>query len=333
MHKELIIQKLPTDFCHASTILALPNGELLCCWFGGSHEGNSDVAIYMSRRGIDGLWSAPQKIVYGCEANWNPVLYLNEENRVVLYYKEGQQIAAWRTLVMESVDAGHNWSEPSELVAGDISGGRGPVRNKLLQLKSGRLLAGASTEHGLWKAYADRSDDGGKTWTLSHPIVISNLEYQKGEKTAESKIAVSEQSFYGRGVIQPSLWEGADGIVHMLLRSSEGFIYRSDSKDGGISWSSAYKTELPNNNSGLDLTRGSDGCLYLVCNPVAANWGMRSPLTLFKSEDDGISWHKLFDLEREEGEFSYPAIISADKKLYISYTYNRVNIAALEIEL
>lgn len=148
-----------------------------------------------------------------------------------------------------------------------------------------------------------------------------------------SNIAVSEQSFYGRGVIQPSLWESADGSVHMLLRSSEGFIYRSDSFDRGVSWCSAYPIELPNNNSGLDLTRGDDGNLYLVCNPVAANWGMRSPLSLFKSTDDGASWQKLCDLETEKGEFSYPAIISFGKMLYISYTYNRSNIAVVEMEL
>lgn len=333
MHKELLIKNLPTDFCHASTLLALPNGELLCCWFGGTHEGNADVAIYMSRRDSGCVWSIPQKIADGCEANWNPVLYLTEKKNVVLFYKEGQQIASWRTLMMESMDYGHSWSKPRELVAGDISGGRGPVRNKLLRLESGRLLAGASTEHGLWKAYADRSDDDGNTWSLSNPIIIRDLEYQVGEKTAESKIAVSEQSFYGRGIIQPSLWQGKDGSVHMLLRSSEGFIYRSDSYDGGISWCNAYATKLPNNNSGLDLTSCDDGVLYLVCNPVAANWGMRSPLSLFRSQDDGVSWQKLIDLESEEGEFSYPAIISTNGKIYISYTYNRVNIAVQEIEL
>lgn len=333
MKKELLMKKLPTDFCHASTLLGLNNGEMLCCWFGGTHEGNADVAIYMSRRAENGEWSLPIKLADGAGANWNPVLHLRNDGVVLLFYKEGQQIASWRTMLMESADNGQSWSNPRELVAGDNSGGRGPVRNKLLCLSSGRLLAGASTEHGLWKAYADRSDDGGQSWTLSNPIEVVDLEYRTGEKTAVSNIAVSEQSFYGRGVIQPSLWESADGSVHMLLRSSEGFIYRSDSFDRGVSWCSAYPIELPNNNSGLDLTRGDDGNLYLVCNPVAANWGMRSPLSLFKSEDDGASWQKLCDLETEKGEFSYPAIISFGKMLYISYTYNRSNIAVVEMEL
>ena len=163
--------------------------DRLCCWFGGTHEGNADVAIYISRRGIDGLWFVPQKLADGAESNWNPVLFKAANNKLVLFYKEGQQIASWRTFSMESEDDGKSWSKPRELVVGDTSGGRGPVRNKLLRLSDGRILAGASTEHGLWKAYADRSDDEGLTWSLSNPITIADLKYQAGEKTAESSIA------------------------------------------------------------------------------------------------------------------------------------------------
>lgn len=344
-HRELIMEHLPTDFCHASTIVKLRNGGLMCCWFGGSHEGEADVAIYGARRVKSYLcgdaincnahsgWGAPVKLADGASANWNPVLFYREDGTLLLFYKEGQQIANWRTMVMASRDDGSSWSAPAELVTGDVSGGRGPVRNKPIRLKCGRILAGGSTEHGLWQAFADISDDDARTWHKSAPVVIENLQYQAGEKTAESSIAVSAQSFYGRGVIQPSLWQSADGSVHMLLRSSEGFVHRADSTDEGESWSAAYPLTLPNNNSGLDLVALADGRLLLVCNPVAANWGMRSPLSLFMSEDDGHTWHKLIDLETEKGEFSYPAIIAQDHDVYISYTYDRKNIAVVQIKI
>ena len=346
--------KLPTAFCHASTIVKLRNGGLMCCWFGGSHEGEADVAIYASRKmnisqrvaanvsahGVDcealeaGMgWSAPVKLANGADANWNPVLFFREDGTLLLFYKEGQRIAEWRTMFMTSSDDGKTWSAPRELVTGDVSGGRGPVRNKLIRLASGRVLAGGSTEHGIWRAFADISDDNGISWHKSNAVAIAKLKYNEGEKTAESNIAVSSQSFYGRGVIQPSLWQSADGSVHMLLRSSEGFVHRADSTDEGESWSAAYPLTLPNNNSGLDLVALADGRLLLVCNPVAANWGMRSPLSLFMSEDDGHTWHKLIDLETEKGEFSYPAIIAQDHDVYISYTYDRKNIAVVQIKI
>ena len=300
---------LPTAFCHASTVLALPDGSLLCCWFGGTHEGESDVGIYLSRR-TDAGWSEPKLLVNGAAANWNPVLFAGADGRLLLFYKQGQQIADWQTWLLQSKDNGETWSGPQELVPGDVSGGRGPVSNKPLRL--------------------DISDDGA-SWHKSSAVQIEGLQYQAGEKTADSNIAVSQQSFYGRGVIQPSLWQSADGSVHMLLRSSEGFVYRSDSADEGETWCSAYALSLPNNNSGLDLVRTAGGVLYLVCNPVAANWGQRSPLSLFKSTDEGASWQKLLDLETEPAEFSYPAIIADGEGLVLTYTYKRCNIACVRL--
>ena len=330
IHKELVMEKLPSAFCHASTLVQLRDGGLMCCWFGGSHEGEADVAIYAAHRDAAG-WSTPVKLADGVEANWNPVLFYRADGVLLLFYKEGQQIASWRTMVMQSSDDGLSWTAPAELVAGDVSGGRGPVRNKPIRLKSGRVLAGGSTEHGIWQAFADISDDEGATWRKSTPVAIADLQYRAGEKTAESDIAVSAQSFYGRGVIQPSLWQSFDGSVHMLLRSSEGFVFRADSEDEGESWSAAYALSLPNNNSGLDLVRLEDGTLLLVCNPVAANWGMRSPLSLFISEDDGNTWVKLLDLETALGEFSYPAIVAQGEDVYISYTFDRKNIAVVNL--
>ena len=162
MKKEFIIAKLPTDFCHASTVIVTPDG-LLSCWFGGTHEGKEDVAIWSSRK-VDGQWTAPVKLADGAEANWNPVLFYNEQGKLHLFYKEGQQISDWKTYLMTSEDNGKTWSEPCEMVAGDISGGRGPVRNKPLALSNGTVLAGGSIEKGEWTAFVDVSADGCATW-------------------------------------------------------------------------------------------------------------------------------------------------------------------------
>lgn len=325
MQKEFIIKILPTDFCHASTLIRVSEDKLLCCWFGGYKEGSDDVAIWCSSRDNE-CWSSLHKLADSAEANWNPVLF-SIKDKILLFFKEGQKISDWKTLVMESADGGKNWSNPSELVAGDVSGGRGPVRNKPIVLANGRIIAGGSIERGLWTSFADYSDDGGKTWKKSLPIGIAGLLYQDGEKTAESNIAVSQQSFYGRGVIQPTIWESTPGQVHILMRSSEGYIYRSDSADNGNTWKEAYPTQLPNNNSGIDLVKVPfNKFLYLVCNPVQGNWGMRSPLSLFRSDDNGASWEKILDLETETGEFSYPAVIADKDGLDITYTWQRKNI-------
>ena len=136
----------------------------------------------------------------------------------------------------------------------------------------------------------------------------------------------------GRGVIQPTLWEDARG-VHALMRSSEERIYRSDSTDGGITWCPPYSTELPNNNSGIDLACLPDGRLVLACNPIGKNWGGRSPLSLLISEDGGASWRHLTHLETGSGKYgyAYPAIRYADGALHITYTWCRQTIAYVRL--
>ena len=48
MFKQMICKNLPTAMCHSSCLAALPNGSLLCVWFGGSREGAADTEIYYS---------------------------------------------------------------------------------------------------------------------------------------------------------------------------------------------------------------------------------------------------------------------------------------------
>lgn len=325
--KELIFEPefLQGNICHASNVCLLKDGSIGAVWFAGKKEGTADVSIWKSIR-RDGKWSMPQVAAHDIdEAHWNPVLYRRADGKVLLLYKVGNEISKWYTKIRLSDDFGETFQEAKELVPGD-RGGRGPVRCKMVTLSDGSILAGASTENGIWTAYADKSTDGGESWTLSNPITI-DAEY-RGEHTAQnSTIQVSEQSFYGRGVIQPTIWESGQGKVHMLLRSSEGQIYRADSTDYGTSWGKAYPTGLPNNNSGIDVARCEDGVLFLCMNPVGENWGKRTPIVLLSSSDNGALWQEEAVLEDIPGEYSYPSIIAEGKKVYITYTFDRKSIA------
>ena len=54
-------------------------------------------------------------------------------------------------------------------------------------------------------------------------------------------------------------WESEPGKVHALSRTGSGKVWRTDSVDGGLTWSEYEVTDLPNNNSGLDALRLADG--------------------------------------------------------------------------
>ena len=331
VNKELIAKNNKAfKSCHASNVCFLSNQTIMVVWFAGSKEGASDVTIWGSIRDNNG-WTDPKPItVEENVPHWNPVLFEIKENELLLFYKIGDTIATWKTMIMSSYDNGKTWSEAREMIPGD-AGGRGPVRNKLIQLKNHRILAPASSEAGVWRCFVDYSDDFGMTWKKSNDIYATPNEDREIAKDYHA-IPVSEQSYVGRGIIQPSLWESDTG-VHMFMRSTEGYVFRSDSKDAGATFCQAYQTNIPNNNSGIDVVRHCDGNLYLVYNPVGISWGKRTPLYLACSEDDGLSFRDILVLEEGEGEYSYPSIISQNECLYLTYTYNRENIAFWKISI
>lgn len=330
--KEFVMKQCPTAMCHASSLLKLKDRTILCAWFGGSKEGEDDVNIWMSRR-VNGTWETPRIVSTEAEPNWNPVFFEVDENEILLFYKVGREIKKWRTMIMRSTDGGRTFGQPVEMVSGD-QGGRGPVRNKPIRLSNGRILAPASLENGIWSAFVDSSDDNGLTWTKKPEVTITGIIGNINERTVkenESDIPVSEQSFYGRGVIQPTLWESTPGHVHMFLRSTEGKIYQSDSVDYGDTWTDAYPTNLPNNNSGIDVVKTENGNLFLVYNPVGVNWGPRSPISLAVSRNNGKTFELIVDLDEGKGEFAYPAIIADGNQVYVSYTWKRENIAFWQV--
>ena len=341
---QLVISQKKTLSHHASTVLPLADDRVLVAWFGGSQEHNDDVGIYLAERGPRGFLS-PRLMAASMEAHWNPVLFQCNDSRILLFYKVGREICDWRTFLLESTDRGQTWRGPVEMVPGDKSGGRGPVRNKPIRLKTGRIVAPASVERGLWRCFMDLSDDDGRTWHRSNMIEAKGtgcLEEQFiywQRRISEAYRAgkpfppedVPAEFTHGRGIIQPTLWEDETG-VHALMRSGEGRIYRSDSTDGGETWCEAYPTCMPNNNSGIDLAHLENGVLLLVYNPVGENFGQRTPLSVASSLDGGGTWERQCDLETGPGEFSYPAIVSKGNHLWITYTYNRENIAYWEFD-
>ena len=310
------VTEAPTASVHASTVVKLKDGNVLAAWFGGTAEQGQDVRIWVSRRTQEG-WEKPYKVESGVdEAHWNPVLFEKKSGEICLYYKVGSEIKDWKTYVAVSTDGGKSFSDSRELVEGDV-GGRGPVKNKPIYLSNGTLLAPASDETTpAWFAFMDISEDDGNTW--------SKVVIQK-----------PDEPYCGRPstMIQPTLWEEPAGEVHALLRTNRGFAYRTDSKDFGKTWSTAYITSVPNNNSGLDLVKVAGGKLALVSNPVQGHGGARTPLTLAFSHNNGLTFEKELTLEDNKGEYSYPSIVADGNKLYITYTHQRKTIAFFEVEL
>jgi predicted neuraminidase len=304
---EFIYDKAPFPSCHSATIVETPTG-LVYSFFGGTHERNPDVEIYVSRQ-ENGKWLAPVSAADGVQEDgkrlptWNPVLYQVAGGDLLLFYKVGPKPSEWWGMLKRSKDGGKTWSAAEKLPEGYL----GPVKNKPVLLSNGNLICPTSTEGNGWNIHFEITPDFGKTWRKVGPI-------GRGEDNINA--------------IQPSVLDHGNGKLQILARTRNWAIAESWSYDNGETWSPLKKTTLPNNNSGTDAVTMKNGTHVLVYNhvlpPKENPKGARTPLNVSVSKD-GINWKAALILEDSPiSQYSYPAVIqTSDGLLHFAYTWRR----------
>lgn len=305
---EFLYETAPFPECHASTIVE-SRGQLLAAFFGGTKEKATDVCIWLSRR-ENSQWSAPEKVADGVQPDgkqlpcWNPVLFQPKgSTSLQLYYKVGPSPSTWWGVVKTSED-GKIWSAARKLPDGIL----GPIKNKPLQLRDGTILCGSSTEDHGWRVHFEWSKDNGLTWEKSAPI--------NDGKEIEA--------------IQPTLLGRGDGVLALCRNGNPGSIWATSATAPPAQWSALRPTTLPNPNSGIDGVTARDGRHYLIYNHTPKG---RSPLNLAISSD-GETWQPSLVLEKDPGEYSYPAIIqTTDGNLHVTYTWKRKKVKHVVIRL
>lgn len=319
--REFLYEEATFPQCHASTIEETPSG-LVAAWFGGTHEKNKDVGIWVSRK-TGTHWTPPVEVANGVQykstggevhrhPTWNPVLFQYAEGPLLLFYKCGPSPSAWWGMLSRSMDDGKTWSVPVRLPE-HIDG---PVRNKPILLKNGSLLCGSSTEFDGWRLHFELTADQAATFQRT-PAIHDGKEF---------------------GAIQPTLLQRKDGTIQALNRNQngDGRILSTTSMDGGLSWSALKETSLPNPNSGIDAVTLQDGRFLLVYNHTNRRKGTprgREMLNVAISSD-GINWKAALTLEKEpKSEFSYPAVIQSDDGMvHTTYTWKRNRVRHVTID-
>jgi len=313
---EVIFEKIPGAAAfHCSTITECANGDLLSLWYGGSYEASDDQKLYLARREKGSrFWTEP-KAVAGSSLNpaGNAIIFTDNIGRVWILW--GKKIGdrprrrgsggTGRLLYRISSDNGYTWS--ADRIFGrefGVKDGWG-LRNVPTRLSSGELCLPLSgnREPGqeLKNLYLMKTADNGLTWEVSSPY---------------------------RGGSQPTVIERKDGALFVMLRGKP-IIKQTISNDGGKSWSEAENSILPNPNSGIALTKLSNGNIVLIFNNSSKD---RTPLCLARSTDGGVTWEEPLELESNPGKYSYPCIIqTSDGKIHMTYTYRRYTIKHVEM--
>jgi predicted neuraminidase len=152
-------------------------------------------------------------------------------------------------------------------------------------------------------SYFMRYDPETKTWTETNRITspMGNLQAQLVQLTDKYLIAY--------------LRRGGD-----FLPTDRGYMLRSESRDGGYTWSNAVETKFPNPNSAVEFIKLRNSHLLLVYNH---NMNDRTPLTVAVSTDGDKTYPYRRDIAGGDNTFAYPyAIQTRDDKIHVIYTTN-----------
>lgn len=347
--REEFIFPFQNEHVHGSSIVMLPEGDLLACWFQGNGERSADDVRIMGARLKKGFnkWSVPflmadTKGIPDC----NPVLFLNRKNKLFLFWiavvanKWEDAIIIYRTSTNYDGPDAPVWDWQDNILLKPDDSFATEVEKKFREMPESQ--AGWA---GYAPLYDDMIRDASKDllkrsigWmTRIHPVTLESGRillplYSDGLNF--SMVAISDDDgttwrnslpIVGRGPIQPALAVRKDGKIVAYMRDSgdaPNRVHISISDDNGESWSFSEKTDIPNEAS-VELCVLKNGKWVFFGNDI--NDG-RYQLSLYISDDEGSTWKwkELIEYQPDKkGSFSYPCLIQTDDGLLnISYSYS-----------
>ena len=332
---------------HSSSIVELPNGDLLVCWFHGSGERTADDVLIQASRWnrSTGKWSAP--FILADTPGFpetNPVLFVDSRQRLMFFWP---LIVAhkWETALMK-YRISTDYQQPSGppkwefqdnivLIPKDIA----PLTKAL----AGPFAAEAGPLAERAKRLMEKAEDeyfSRMGWfTRTHPLELPTgriLVPMYSDGYSYGIMAISDdhgitwsasQPLVGAGCIQPSVVRKKDGTLVAYMRDNGPAPKRahiSTSKDDGVTWTQARDTDIPNPGTSLENVRLSNGDWIMVYNDLEAG---RYSLVAALSDDEGATWKWKRHLDgrpatQVNSQYHYPSVIQArDGAVHVTYSY------------
>lgn len=333
---------------HGSSVIELPNGDLLSCWFHGSGERKAnDVRIKGSRlkKGskqwgdIFNLADTPNL------PDCNPVLWIDKNDKLWLFWiavranQWENSILRYKTSIdyLDNEIPTWNWQDNIILQPGERF------------LEAIQLAFKEHIDEPMWAEYAlpysrliiDAAKDPEKRqkgWmTRIHPISLESGRillplYSDGYNI--SIVAISDDNgnnwkasnpIVGLGPIQPSLVQKQNGHIVAYMRDSgiaPKRILKSISKDNGETWSFATDTKIPNPSSSVEVLQLENGNWVMACNDTESS---RSQMAILLSFNEGKSWEVKKYIGKHDHNsgitLAYPSLIqSSDRLIHLTYS-------------
>ena len=209
----------------------------------------------------------------------------------------------------ETADGKH-WTEPVSM--GTVYGGNlSPA-----VLDSGRLL---------WAGYGSLSwsDDPSAVGTWE------NIRLGYGSGVGKPKL-ITESGFY----------QTADGVIYLLSRTNDQYLYAAASYDNGSTWTGMYPTAFPDTSNKFEFGRLPDGRYYYLGGISRS----RSEIVL-QTSTDGMHFDHWYTLATapyrqmrpdgmyKNGTYGYMTSCTDDTYLYVIYSLGKESLEILRVPL
>jgi predicted neuraminidase len=322
VYERVIGPEFPGKYKHPASIEELANGDLYIAYYGGDGEYAEVTAVYgMRKKKGEAKWSAPQIIAdTPFHSDGNGVVWQAPDGVVWLFYvcRFGDTWSTSRIKAKLSRDHAHTWSDSFNVTLEEGM----MVRSRPLLLNNGDYLL---------PIYNETGHDSEIVGTTSTSLFLRFDP--KAKKWSETNRIHSRV-----GNIQPSVAQIDDNYLVAYCRrgggygpGSEGFVVRSESRDGGRTWSEGRETDIPNPNAAVDFIKLRNGHLLMVYNNSGVD---RTPLTVAISTDSDKTYGYRRDIAVGPHDYGYPyAIQAADGKVHVVYTSDKrsvINHAAFD---
>lgn len=285
-------------------IARTPSGKLVATFREGTEHGYSPTGhVLLVASADDGkTWSAPAIVADQKEVDDRnaAVVALTDDDWIVSYNTFTADLVS-RPMIVRTADGGRTWSAP-QLVA-DIDA---RTRGAVVKLSTGELLLPIYRAQGNGSLCA-RSEDNGKTWQV---VELADAESYVGDEWSLAEVAP------GRVV----------GIHRNNHATRDGFLWRTESTDGGKTWSAAKRTNVQSQrhpapaqllmHDGKPVLAYADRrmvSLSLVStdDPELLNWDVERRLTAVQYLPDGSPI----------SDAGYPSVVSLSKNRLLVIDY------------
>jgi predicted neuraminidase len=333
---------------HSSSVVELPNGDLLVCWFHGSGERTADDVLIRGARwsAKNRKWSEPFLMADTPGfPETNPILFLDSKQR--LFFMWPLIVAhRWETALMKyriSSDYQQAAGPPKWEFQDNIVLVPKNIASKTKEWIAGLPVPATGPLADRAKRIVEHAEDeyfSRMGWfTRTHPLQLPSgriLVPMYSDGYSFGIMAISDdggltwtgsEPIVGAGSIQPSVVRKNDGTLVAYLRDNGPPPKRahiSYSKDDGVSWTFAKDTELPNPGTSIEVIRLKNGNWVGVYNDLENG---RYSLVAALSDDEGATWKWKRHLDgnptnKVDRQYHYPSVIQAkDGAIHVTYSY------------